>query len=87
MLHRARFFPVLLAGAASLLLALAGGAATVAALHYEQAEHGLVVLAGTAYALGLVLLLVAGLVMDEGSAFRAVIPNGHPCACGAWPEA
>ncbi|MER7702365.1 hypothetical protein ABTX81_05635 [Kitasatospora sp. NPDC097605] len=92
--HRARLLPALLAGAASLLLALAGGAATMAALHHEQAIHGPVVLAGTAYALGLVLLLAARLLTDDGLALRTRLggagqeePNGHPCACGSWPEA
>ncbi|MFE2106811.1 hypothetical protein ACFXAF_13200 [Kitasatospora sp. NPDC059463] len=98
--HRSRFLAALLAGAACLLLALAGGAATAAAaLHHELPADGPVVLAGTAYALGLVLLLAARLLMDVGVAERPrglrtllgatgqVLPNGRACACGPGPEA
>ncbi|MFE2726328.1 hypothetical protein [Kitasatospora sp. NPDC059327] len=58
---RVRRMTVVLAGAACLLLALAAGAATTAALRYEHAVHGPVVLAGTTYTAGVLLLIGAGL--------------------------
>ncbi|MFF2041873.1 hypothetical protein ACFVVX_15705 [Kitasatospora sp. NPDC058170] len=61
-MSRARRLTAVLAGAACLLLALAAGAATTAAVRYEHAVHGPVVLAGTTYTAGLLLLISAGLL-------------------------
>ncbi|MGK4581746.1 hypothetical protein [Kitasatospora sp. HPMI-4] len=58
-----RLWTGILAGAACLLLTLAALAAVTATLlHHDQAVHGPVVLAGITYALGLALLLAAGLL-------------------------
>ncbi|WP_329486666.1 hypothetical protein OG618_08355 [Kitasatospora sp. NBC_01246] len=64
-----RLLAGLLAGAACLLLAMAAGAATAAAVRYEHADavHRPVVLAGTTYTVGLALLVAAG-VLGAGRA-------------------
>ncbi|GAA2255176.1 hypothetical protein GCM10010430_43720 [Kitasatospora cystarginea] len=51
-----------LAGMACLLLALAAGATTAAAVHHEHVVHGPVVLVSTTDAFGTVLLLAARLL-------------------------
>ncbi|WP_162870021.1 hypothetical protein [Kitasatospora cineracea] len=57
-----RVWALLLGGSACLLLALATGAATTAALRYGHSVRGPAVLAAATYATGVVLLLAARLL-------------------------